>query len=167
MRVAAGYNWSVKSEAFLLIEYDGFQGRYKCPCASMPGHTSVDLNVKPENPHKNHLLLSCTNPPPSIQPPLPKLAYTAGTTRTLVLIWNIVGGAGPVEGSGNSKGATPPFQRPKFPFLRLLPGLEVLCSKHPVATANHDGHADSTSQGPQHGRGDQMALHTHPTTWAD
>ncbi len=44
--------------------------------------------------------------------------HTTGTTHTLVLIWNIVCGAGPVEGSVNSSGATPPFERPKFPFLR-------------------------------------------------
>lgn len=60
----------------------------------------------------------------SLYPPLPQRPalththYTAGTTHTLVLIWNIVGGAGPVEGSVNSSGATPPFERPKFPFLR-------------------------------------------------
>lgn len=36
----------------------------------------------------------------------------------LVLKWNIVGGAGAVEGSEIAPGATPPFERPKFPFLR-------------------------------------------------
>lgn len=38
--------------------------------------------------------------------------------HTPALIWNIVGGAGPAQGSLNSSGATPPFERPKFPFLR-------------------------------------------------
>ena len=36
----------------------------------------------------------------------------------------------------------------------------MLCSKPPVATGDHNGHADSTSQGPRHGMGDQMAFHT-------
>lgn len=87
-------------------------------------------------PHKSSCILHThvhrhteTPPPPFPCPPPPSpplhpftpnthTHHTAGTTHTLVLIWNIVGGAGPVEGSVNSSGATPPFKRPKFPFLR-------------------------------------------------
>lgn len=55
----------------------------------------------------------------NIHDPPPTHAHTAlQAPHALVLIWNMVGGAGPVQGSVNSSGATPPFERPKFPFLR-------------------------------------------------
>lgn len=70
-------------------------------------HTSAGINVKPAFPHKSTCIHTHT-----------RTHDSTGTTHTLVLIWNNVGGAGPVEGSVNSLGATPPFKRPKFPFLR-------------------------------------------------
>lgn len=55
---------------------------------------------------------------PALTPQLTHTHITAGTTHTLVFIWNIVGGTGPVQSAVNSSGATLPFDRPKFPFLR-------------------------------------------------
>lgn len=54
----------------------------------------------------------CLHPSPSLH------AHTGAHAHPPVLIWNIVGGAGPVGGSEIAPGATPPFERPKFPFLR-------------------------------------------------
>lgn len=82
-------------------------------------HMPADMNIKPAVSHKSTCIHIHTHAYPA-PPPTPNTHthYTTGTTHTLVLIWNIVGGAGPVEGSVNSSGATPPFERPKFPFLR-------------------------------------------------
>lgn len=93
---------------------------------------SADINIKPAFPHKSSRIHTHAprrtqtynatpflhQPPPNTHSLTHTLHHTTGTTHTLVLIWNIVGGAGPVEGSVNSSGATPPFERPKFPFLR-------------------------------------------------
>lgn len=88
----------------------------------------VSLDVRTQRTHLQtcikslHFLVKVLifSPTPMLTPPSPPThARTAlQAPHALVLIWNIVGGAGPVEGSVNSSGATPAFERPKFPFLR-------------------------------------------------
>lgn len=50
--------------------------------------------------------------------------------HTSVFIWNIVGGTGPAQSAVNSSGATPPFERPKFPFLRSGSAVLQAFSRH-------------------------------------
>ncbi|KAJ8345658.1 hypothetical protein SKAU_G00298510 [Synaphobranchus kaupii] len=47
----------------------------------------------------------------------------------------------------NSTGASPPFLKPTFPFLRFGQSLEVPCRRPPVATGNHGGYARRGPQG--------------------
>lgn len=68
------------------------------------------------------------------------------TLKLFTVIWNLVGGTGQAECSGNSSGATPLFLQPRFPFLRSAQGLEVLCCKPPVAMADRSGFSHSTSR---------------------
>lgn len=88
-------------------------------CQETP-HVPAGIHLKPAFPRKSMCVHIHTHGylGAPLSPQRSHTHHTTGTTHTLVLIWNIVGGAGPVEGSVNSSGATPPFERPKFPFLR-------------------------------------------------
>lgn len=88
-------------------------------CQDTP-HVPAGINLKPAFPCKStgiHIHTH-TYPATPLNSQHSHTHHTTGTPHTLFLVWNIVGGAGPVEGSVNSSGATPPFERPKFPFLR-------------------------------------------------
>lgn len=110
-----GFNKALNTHAFI--------------CQDTP-HMPAGINVKMAFPHKSTCTYAHkhTQTYPTTPPTQP------GTTHTLVLIWNIVGGTGPVEGSVNSSGATPPFERPKFPFLRSAPwagsAVQQVSSRH-------------------------------------
>lgn len=81
-------------------------------------HTRLQKSaLKAEAPHKCAWLHTHTRTP-RLRPSPSLHAHTRAHAHPPVLIWNIVGGAGPVEGSEIAPGATLPFERPKFPFLR-------------------------------------------------